>query len=302
MPFKLAHLSDIHLGPLPAVKARQLVSKRLTGYINWRRNRLRAMAGGTLERITDAVAEANADHVAVTGDLTNLALDAEIRAAALWLETLGEPGDVSVVPGNHDAYVHGAVDHAFGAWSRWMTGDDGHAPTRNEAFPFIRRRGPVAIIGLSSAIATPVFMAAGRFEAEQARNLSRALRKTGDEGLFRIVLIHHPPVRGATRPSKRLYGIGLFEKTILRNGAELVLHGHTHLAQRHTVSGPDGTTVPVIGVPAAGQAPGGKSPAGAFNLFEIDKNGKGWRCTLKELSAVTETGPLRLTDERTLSA
>ena len=46
----------------------------------------------------------------MTGDLVNLALDGEIEMARLWLETLGAPQDVSVVPGNHDAYVPGAFD------------------------------------------------------------------------------------------------------------------------------------------------------------------------------------------------
>ena len=43
------------------------------------------------------------DHVAVTGDLVNLALDAEFNPARQWLEGVGDPADVTVVPGNHDA-------------------------------------------------------------------------------------------------------------------------------------------------------------------------------------------------------
>ena len=40
--FRIAHLSDPHLGPLPTVRLKDLASKRLTGYLNYRRNR----AGG----------------------------------------------------------------------------------------------------------------------------------------------------------------------------------------------------------------------------------------------------------------
>jgi len=300
MTFTLAHLSDIHLGPLPAVSARDLMSKRLTGYINWHRSRAGALAEATLERVTHAAAESGADHFAVTGDLTNLALEAELRASALWLGELGAPDRISVVPGNHDAYVRGALDHVFQAWAPWMTGDDGNAPASNDEFPFVRVRGPVAIIGASSAVATPAFVAAGRFEGTQARNLRRALDETGKAGLFRIVLIHHPPVRGATIPRKRLYGITLFQSVIAEAGAELVLHGHTHLAQRHAIAGPQGAQVPVIGVPAAGQSPGARRPPGAYNLFAIDGAPGGWRCTLQEWSATTETGPLELTDKRDL--
>lgn len=300
MTFSLAHLSDIHLGPLPAVSARELMSKRLTGYINWHRGRAGALAESTLERVTRAAAESGADHIAVTGDLTNLALEAELRASALWLEELGVPDRVSIVPGNHDAYVRGALDRAFHAWAPWMTGDDGRAPASNDDFPFVRVRGPVAIIGASSAVATPAFVAAGRFEGAQARNLRKALEQAGNAGLFRIVLIHHPPVRGATIPRKRLYGISLFQNVIAQAGAELVLHGHTHLAQRHQIAGPGGGRVPVIGVPAAGQSPGARRPPGAYNLFSIDGDPKRWTCTLQEWSATTGTGPLELTDKRDL--
>jgi 3',5'-cyclic AMP phosphodiesterase CpdA len=92
------------------------LSKRITGYINWKRNRARtwpAMHAGAARR---GDAEEGADHVAVTGDLTNLALDAEIANAAAWLESLGDPADVSAVPGNHDAYVPGALARAVAAW------------------------------------------------------------------------------------------------------------------------------------------------------------------------------------------
>ena len=112
MVFKLAHISDVHLGPLPKVRAIDLVSKRITGYINWKRNRAAHMESATLERIVTAMKAEAPDHVAVTGDLTNLALDAEIANAALWLESLGPAADVSVVPGNHDAYVPGALAKA----------------------------------------------------------------------------------------------------------------------------------------------------------------------------------------------
>lgn len=300
MPFTLAHLSDIHLGPLPAISARQLMSKRLTGYINWQRNRTRALDEAVLKRVTEAAIGAKADHVAITGDLTNLALDTELRATATWLERFGDAGDVSVVPGNHDAYVRGALGRALNLWAPWMTGDDGNAPETTDALPYLRVRDQVAIIGVSSAVATPLFVATGWFGGRQADNLAALLESTGRQGLFRIVLIHHPPVRQATTPSKRLYGIGRFQEIIGRHGAELVLHGHTHLAQRHAIAGPDHTEVPVIGVPAAGQSPGARHPPGAFNLFRIDRTNHGWQCLLEEWSATTGTGPLELTDQRSL--
>ena len=277
--FRLAHLSDIHLGPLPEVAYRDLVSKRITGYINWRRNRSADLNEGVVDRLVADLKAARPDHVAVTGDLMNLALSGEIALARLWLEALGAPEGVSVVPGNHDAYVRGALSKACKAWGAYMTGDGAGEPAQPGTFPYLRVRGRVALIGVSSARATAPFMASGFFGTEQARRLSRLLDETREKGLCRVVMIHHPPVRGAAAAHKRLFGIGRFQEVMRRHGAELVLHGHTHLPTTYRIDGRDGA-VPVIGVAAAGQAPRGKRPPGQYNLFEITGEPGRWRIDL----------------------
>ncbi|WP_048648394.1 metallophosphoesterase family protein [Nitratireductor soli] len=275
--FRLAHFSDIHLGPLPAISYRELASKRITGYINWKRNRRLNLDHGVIDKITDDMLAAKPDHIALTGDLVNLALDKEIEMARLWLEGLGPADAVSVVPGNHDAYVPGALARACRAWGPYMTGD-GRQPVKGKgSFPFLRVRGNVAIIGVSSARATAPFMASGYFSKAQAQRLASILDATGEAGLFRVVMIHHPPVRGATHTAKRLYGITRFQQLIRTHGAELVLHGHTHKPTVHRIDGAAGASVPVVGVPAAGQAHGGAKPPAHYNLFEIDGAPGAWR-------------------------
>ncbi len=274
--FKLAHFSDIHLGPLPDVTFRQLASKRVTGYINWRRNRRLNLDHGIIDRITDDMLAQEPDHVALTGDLVNLALDKEIEAAKLWLEGLSSPENVTVVPGNHDAYVPGALDKAVKAWGSYMAGDGKRPPKDRHAFPFVRERGPIALVGVSSARATAPFLASGYFTKKQAKATRRLLEEAGKKGLFRVVMIHHPPIRGATGAHKRLYGIRRFQKMIRKVGAELVLHGHTHLPTVHHIEGPEGANVPVVGVAAAGQAHGGSKPPAHYNLFEIDGEAGNW--------------------------
>src|SRR5690606_788463 len=160
---RLAHLSDVHLGPLPDLAYRDLVSKRITGYINWRRNRRANLHEGVIDAIVaDMKAEAP-DHIAVSGDLMNLSLDGEIELSRLWLQSLGDPAAVSVVPGNHDAYVPGALDKTCAAWAPWMHGDGEKKAAARGTFPFLRVRGPMALIGVSSARATAPFMASGFF-------------------------------------------------------------------------------------------------------------------------------------------
>ena len=90
--FRLAHISDVHLGPLPALTFLELFSKRITGYINWQRNRASMLQADVIARIVDDLKAQAPDHVAVTGDLMNLALDAEVELAVRWLEALGGLG------------------------------------------------------------------------------------------------------------------------------------------------------------------------------------------------------------------
>jgi 3',5'-cyclic AMP phosphodiesterase CpdA len=299
--FRLAHISDIHLSPLPALTLRELISKRITGYINWRSNRKGSMTGGTLDVLVDDMKAQSPDHIAVTGDLVNLALDEELETAQRWLKTLGDPANVSVVPGNHDAYVPGALKKTRRYWQPWMLGDAQASANGPVEFPYLRVRGDIALIGVSSARATAPFMATGDIRERQARKLGEILDETGRSGLFRVILIHHPPVRGAAPSHKRLLGIGLFQRTVRQHGGELVLHGHTHLATRYEIDGP-GWKVPVICVPSASQSFGGNhKPPAAFNLFSIEKTNIGWSCHMLERGVVDDQMTIRTIREQELA-
>jgi 3',5'-cyclic AMP phosphodiesterase CpdA len=277
--FRLAHMSDVHLGPLPDVSYRDLASKRVVGYINWQRNRRRHMHDAVIDTIVADMKAQAPDHVAVTGDLVNLALDGEIEMARLWLEMLGPAQDVSVVPGNHDAYVPGAFGKVCRSWAPWMNGDGVNHPIDRNSFPYLRVRGNVALIGVSTARATAPFMANGFFREGQAKRLAKLLAETGKRGLFRVVMIHHPPVRAAVSQHKRLFGIRRFQKIVARHGAELVLHGHSHEPSLYFIGGGEGR-IPVVGVAAAGQSPGGSHPAAQYNLIDIGGEAGKWRISL----------------------
>lgn len=278
--FRLAHISDVHLGPLPAVTYRELASKRVIGYVNWQRNRRRFLHEGVIGAMVSGLREAGADHLAVTGDLVNLALDGEIELARLWLEALGRPENISVVPGNHDAYVPGAFDKICHAWGPYMSGDGCASPADRHDFPYLRVRGQVALIGVSTARATAPFMANGFFREAQAQRLAHMLDETARRGLCRVVMIHHPPVRGAVPQHKRLFGIGNFQRVMKSHGAELVLHGHSHLPTLYWLSGKNGP-VPVVGVAAAGQGEGSRKPPAQFNLLEISGAPGAWAIRLE---------------------
>ena len=273
--FRLAHVSDPHLGPLPEPRPRELLGKRMLGYINWRLNRGRGgMRPAVLDELVDDLVAHRVDHVAVTGDIVNIALDAELEPARRWLASLGNPRDVSAVPGNHDAYVPGALKRAAEAWAPFVKGDMGEVGR----FPFCRRRGPVGIVGISSAEATAPFMATGRFDATQAMRVSELLDRYAHEGLYRVVLIHHPPAKKPVHWAGRLIGTERFRDMIHRHGAELILHGHTH---RSTVEWLDGAErpVPLVGVPSASRNPGPDRRGAGWNLFEITGGPGSWQTT-----------------------
>jgi 3',5'-cyclic AMP phosphodiesterase CpdA len=273
----LAHLSDIHLAPLPPVRLKDLMSKRMTGFANWQLARKSALHGDTLTNLVHHLREQNPDFTAVTGDLVNLALDAEINTAFNWLQTVGTPERVCVSPGNHDAYVPGALERAQERWGDYLKGET----VDTDAFPFVRRVGDMAVISCSSAVPTPPFVAAGRFDVAQGERLARCLKLTGDAGYFRVVLIHHPPNVESQHPGFGLWGSKIFRQVIKECGAEVILHGHTHRSSMHAVHGPSGE-VPVVGVAAAGAMPGGAGDPARYNFFRIERNGTGWSCTMRE--------------------
>jgi len=277
--FTLAHLSDIHLSPMPHARRRHLLSKRILGYVNWHRGRKLVHRREYLDLLTRDLLERNPDHVAVTGDLVNLGLPEEFLRAADWLHHLGDPSDVTVIPGNHDAYVRLHPDKSTRHWHPYMESNAaGEAlfSTPDTGFPFVRRFGDIGIVALSSAIPTMPFVAAGKLGKAQLEYLASALDTLGREGLFRVVLIHHPPLPGQAGWQRGLRDAKKLRDVLKEHGAELVLHGHRHEQTVHELETVSGTAI-VVGVPSASEAIEGRAPAARYNEYNIAKNGNGWR-------------------------
>ena len=270
--FKLAHLSDPHLPPLPKARLSELAGKRALGYLNWTRNRRKYYRREVLDALVSDMRAQAPDHIAVTGDLVNLALEAELAPARQWLASVGEPHLVTAIPGNHDAYVRRTQHRFVEAFGDYLAGDEASG---NSAFPFVRRRGPIALIGLSSAVPTAPFMATGTLGAAQIEALERVLTTLSTEQAFRVLLVHHP-LRSDSRP-KRLTDAGRLLALLKQHGVELILHGHDHIHSTMWFEGPD-RKIPSIGVPAASALARGRHPAAAYNLYAIERDGNAWRC------------------------
>ncbi len=270
--FTLAHLSDPHLAPLPEPSWLDLLGKRVTGYINWQRKRRFIHDPAMLAKITGDMRAQAPDHIAVTGDIANIALYDEFTHGRQWLDSLGPPDDVSFVPGNHDIYVKEGAVFAKRHWGAFMTDDDGIG-----GFPYVRRRGPVALIGLSTGVPTAPFAATGWLGTRQLEGLVGVLTDAKNQNLFRVVMIHHPPVSLAAQ-HKRLLDAPVLLRVLAAHGADLVIHGHDHIHMLSWLNGPDGSKVPAIGVPSASAIPGADKHGAAYHLYRIDGEPGAWRC------------------------
>ncbi|WP_034989060.1 metallophosphoesterase family protein [Bartonella senegalensis] len=291
--FCLAHISDVHLSPLPQPSLFELFGKRLTGYLNWQKKRKGQMATNTLDTIIESLKKKNPDHFVISGDLVNLALDKEFEQARNWLLKQGYPRNISLTFGNHDAYVRGAFQKACTFFQPWITGD---LPQNNALpFPYMRIRKNVAIIGASSAIATPPFQASGYFGKMQAQALSQLLNEAATRNLFRVIMIHHPPFHHATSWHKKLWGIERFLEVIKYHGCELILHGHTHLPTLNIVKGKMGK-IPIVGVASAAQAFGKTLPPAGFNFFSIEQFNQQWHCQLQRYSLINHNNEIACTE------
>ncbi len=285
-PFLLAHLSDPHLGPMPRPRGIELLGKRVIGYINWQRKRHAIHRREVLAQIVADIHAQKPDHIAITGDLVNIALPAEFIEAASWLKTVGSPHDVSLVPGNHDAYDMSMRHHYARVWSDYLLGESANAPT----FPYVRRRGPLALIGLSTAIPTAPFMATGSLGRKQREALNEILPQLASENLCRVLMIHHPPYVAPGRWTARLRDADDLRDILKRHGVELLLHGHDHRHATMWLDGPNGK-IPAIGVPSSSASSRGHHHPAAYNLFSIARANEAWRIDQTVRGFVNETSP-----------
>ncbi|NVB41359.1 metallophosphoesterase [Pseudenhygromyxa sp. WMMC2535] len=268
MALRFLHCSDIHLLSLRGVGPHRFLNKRLTGGVNLMLKRGKHHSEALFDRTVERAHELGVDRLVITGDLSNLALEREFEHIGEKLAGAGLP--VTVIPGNHDAYTRGAVRSRrfeamlgqFMAGERLGDGDDTY-------YPFVQRYGEVALIGVSTAQASMPLYAVGTVGAPQLVRLAEILRALGDEGVSRIVLIHHPVMPGVALPRHNLLDLEAFGEVIAQCGAELVLHGHEHVEIAGSIPGPEGP-VAVHGISSGTNLSRHPGREAAFALYEAE--------------------------------
>lgn len=294
--FTLAHVSDPHLGPMPPARLAELLGKRAIGYANWKRHRHAVHRRDVLAQILADLHARRPDHIAITGDLVNVALPAEFTQARAWLEEVGPAHDVSLVPGNHDAYARATHGQFALSWADYMRGDG----ENDVGFPYLRRRGPLALIGLTTAVPSAPFMATGRIGRAQLAGLDALLAKLKTEPLCRVVLIHHPLRSAPGRWSARLTDAHALIDILTHHGVDLVLHGHDHRHATVWFEGARGRFAS-IGVPSASASFGGHHQAAAYQLISFEHGGdREWSITrcVRGLGGDATDGIVELKSER----
>ena len=227
---EIAHVSDLHFAWArgeAGVRPYQFLNKRLVGYANLRFHRKHPEA--IASALADDLRATPPDHLAITGDLTNLSLPGEFKRARAWIESLGFPVEqISVIPGNHDAYVKQGLELFQAAFEPWLPGP---------SWPREQRSGPAAFFGTSSSLPVPWFRAWGALGEEQLGALSRQIEAS--DAPLKVVLVHHPPVLGDGKPDRPIRnnrdGARLIE--VCRGRVDMILCGHTHQAFEYTFPG-----------------------------------------------------------------
>ena len=241
---RIAHLSDLHLLDLEGAVPFRLLNKRLTGYLNLRFHRKSVHKPFAAEAAARAIRRLDVDHVVITGDVSNLALEREFERVRRFEKTFAK-------------YLQSDIDVA----------EDG-------PFPYVKLRGPAAIIGLSTARPRPPFMASGSLGRAQVAGLGRALAHP-EVARRTVVLLQHHPWHHKGRLHLFLEGLwdAGAEATALRQLSRgLLLHGHQHRRIRREIATERGH-IDAIGVTSASLIHESDERMAGFNVYEIRDDG-----------------------------
>jgi 3',5'-cyclic AMP phosphodiesterase CpdA len=267
--FRLAQVSDPHFQSFRDVKLRDLLGKRAIGGLNLLLRRRHKHSMTLLQALLDDLRGRSVDHLALTGDLCNIALESEWSAAQRWLDgSQLSPEQVTVIPGNHDAYVpkvvaDGVFERMFAAYQTAQLRVD------QAVYPFVRLRGEVALVCVSTAVPTGDLGAWGKLGAAQLARLESLLDASEVKRRQRVLLIHHPPLVNRPGEDRNLRDRQELQALLARTGADLILHGHDHRDYFTRLSGPGGATIPVIGAGSASYN-GGADRRSRYHIFELE--------------------------------
>jgi 3',5'-cyclic AMP phosphodiesterase CpdA len=279
---RVAHISDLHVLALDGAVPFRLFNKRATGYANLKLKRKHVHKSELVRRIAEHLSRSEVDHVVISGDVSNLALESEFEAVRALLDDVLAlpPGAVTLVPGNHDVYTRGAEKNRRFAryFERYLASDLPQYATDQPGgrFPVVKFAGAAAIIGLSSALARPPFVASGRLGDDQLTALGRILASPEVKARFPIFVVHHPVHNPPTWLKEKLEGLADAQRLKHLLGPlsrGLLLHGHLH-RRIHRKLPTLGGHVDVVGATSASLVHPNPARMAGYNLYELSQAGE----------------------------
>lgn len=275
---KIGHISDIHIFALSSLRPQRFLNKRLLGGANLLLRRRKSHSTALVQQAIKQLNELKVDHVAISGDITNLALEEEFALASNVISTIeGAPQSVSIVPGNHDAYIKDATqkrlfEHTFAHYLK----SDLPEYQLDSGYPFCHMlHDSVALIGLNSAIPTPYFISGGRVDERELRALLQILEDDRLKNRFVVVMVHHhllPFPHSRSEIPRRMANAPELLNILRKKDVGLAIHGHNHYFQTHTLPHLHGMGDLVISEAGSTSVTHIHNPmkAGKFNVINIE--------------------------------
>ena len=284
---RLAHLSDIHL-PFGLPEGSQWLSKCGLSALSWLVRKRKRHLSSIADILQQDLIDSAPDLIAVGGDLINFGTNQEFKVSQRWLQNLGAAENVVTVPGNHEALTRG--------WKKRISLWGDYAPLSEEQAPILRKEGVIGLIAVSTAVATPPFMASGKVGAHNIKGMGDLIAEAHSENLCPVVLMHHPPTHITSR-RKGLADHKAVCQELSKQKPALVLHGHTHHAELSWIN----TThdaIPVLGIPSFSLSRHDGRYSGAWRMIEVHKEKSDWiilitERTLDEEDNLQSLAPLR---------
>lgn len=276
--FRLGHVSDIHISARIKATPKRFLNKRILGGTNLLLKRKKSHSNGAVIQAFSQLVDHGVDHIAVSGDLTNLALAEEFAAAKLIIEAVPDSANmVSVVPGNHDYYTkHTQSARTFERTFEAYIQSDLPTYQLDGAYPYCKLLGDdVALIGINTGIATPWFIAAGQVDERELRALGELLKDPRLEGRAVVVMLHHPLLpyeHTRVQRSRRLRNEAEVLRMLRMHDVTLAIHGHNHHYGIHHLPHLRGHGVLHICEAGSAGVTKAKSPdfAGKYNIYHFD--------------------------------
>ncbi|MFO0675100.1 MAG: metallophosphoesterase [Polyangiaceae bacterium] len=179
-----------------------------------------------LKRSLDAAWRSGAGHLVVSGDLTEVGTRGQYE---MFAEVLHDgpfrPDQVTLTPGNHDAYTRGAWDEALQGPLAAFRESSAKAPGH------VVDRGDVVFVPIDVACHQAITRSSGELTNATADAVAKRLDDTAFRSKTVILVQHHPPYRHTSWAWQWIDGLRGWARMMdfLSSRTNLaLLHGHLH--------------------------------------------------------------------------